>query len=62
MTIRLDGERLTIEQVAAVARDREPVVLTAGARERVAQSRALVERIVAGDVPVYGLTTGLGHR
>ena len=62
MTIWLDGERLTIEQVVAVARDGEPVALTAGARERVAQSRALVERIVTGDVPVYGLTTGLGHR
>ena len=62
MTILLDGERLTIEQVAAVARDGESVELTASACERVARARELVERLVAGEAPVYGLTTGLGHR
>ncbi len=62
MTISLDGERLTIEQVVAVARGREAVELTPGARAKVEGARTLVERFASGDGPVYGLTTGLGQR
>ncbi len=51
---------LTIEAVVAVARRREAVVLGPSVAPRVAAARAVVERLAGADVPVYGLTTGLG--
>jgi histidine ammonia-lyase len=58
----LDGRHLSVTAVAAVARDGAPVALAPAARERVVAARAVVETFVTGDVPVYGLTTGLGHK
>ncbi len=58
--IVLTGKDLSIEQVAAVARDREQVFLDESACERVRQSRALVEKFVAENRIVYGITTGFG--
>ena len=40
MTIQLDGPGVTIADVAAVARDLEPVELTAAAIERMVAARA----------------------
>jgi histidine ammonia-lyase len=55
----LDGQSLSIEDVAAVARG-DSVALAATARTRMQQSRAVVDAIVArGDI-VYGITTGFG--
>ena len=62
MTMMLDGRALTIEQVVAVARDRLPVTLDPAARTRIERARSVVESFSTGDAPVYGLTTGLGHR
>jgi histidine ammonia-lyase len=55
----IDGRQLTCAQVAAVARERAPVEVAPGVRERVAAAR---ERAVAsaGRRPVYGRTTGVG--
>jgi histidine ammonia-lyase len=47
--------------VAAVARDAAPVTLAPAALDRVRAARALVERLVAEDRTVYGVTTGFGH-
>lgn len=58
MTI-IDGTSLTLDDVAAVAAG-VPVSIGDGVRERVAASRAIVERIVTGDAPVYGINTGFG--
>ncbi len=58
--IHLDGESLTLEQVVAVARQGEAVALTAAAKERVHQSRQLVEQMVEQEAVVYGITTGFG--
>ncbi len=52
---------LTIEQVAAVARDGAPVRLGEGARGRIAAARALIERLVADEQVAYGVTTGFGQ-
>jgi histidine ammonia-lyase len=60
VTVAVDGSSLTVAQVVAVARGREPVALAAGVAERMAASRAVVERVLARDDPVYGMTTGLG--
>jgi histidine ammonia-lyase len=58
--MQLDGQRLTLEEVARVARGEERVSLAASARERMAASRGAVERIVAESRVVYGVNTGFG--
>ena len=46
--------------MVAVARDDRRAEVAPAARERMAASRAVVERLVAEDVTVYGITTGFG--
>ncbi|HEX8069231.1 MAG TPA: histidine ammonia-lyase [Pyrinomonadaceae bacterium] len=58
--LELDGQTLTLEQVAAVARGDEQVTLGAAARARVEAARAAVEQIVAAERVVYGVNTGFG--
>jgi histidine ammonia-lyase len=58
--VSLSGHDLTIEQVCAVARRGEKVELTAGAIEAMRRSRLVVERLAAGDDPVYAVNTGVG--
>jgi histidine ammonia-lyase len=60
--IFLTGYDLTVEELVRVAREREPVELTAEAVERIAAGRAVVEHVLELDVPVYGVTTGVGAR
>jgi histidine ammonia-lyase len=59
-TIQLDGESLRIHDVVTVARGEVKAELTDGARERMRASRALVDRFVAEERTVYGITTGFG--
>ena len=58
--IVLDGSSLTIEQLVAIADERERVQLSSSARARVAASRAVVERRARGAEPAYGINTGFG--
>jgi histidine ammonia-lyase len=58
--LELDGQRLSLAQVAAVARGDERVGLSAVARTRVEESRRVVEKIIAEDRTVYGVNTGFG--
>jgi histidine ammonia-lyase len=58
--IAVDGRSLTLEQFTAVARANARVVLSPEARTAAAASREAVERAVAADRPVYGVTTGFG--
>jgi len=58
--ISLDGRSLTIEQVQEVALRDEPVSAAPEAVERMLRSRAVVERLAAGDEPVYAVNTGVG--
>src|SRR5467141_783379 len=60
MRIVLSGDRLTLEQVGAVALGGARVEFAPEARERVRAARALVDRIAAGDTPTYGINTGFG--
>ena len=55
MTIRLNGSDLTVTQVMAVALAPEAV-------EAMRRARAVVQDVLAGGEPVYGLTTGVGER
>jgi histidine ammonia-lyase len=59
--IHLDGNRLTLDDLVAIAVDLEPVSLTAEARERVTASRTVVDTFARGDQPVYGINTGFGN-
>lgn len=56
----IDKPDLTIEDVTAVARDRAPVDFSPEAVERIRLARRLVEKWVAEDRVIYGVTTGFG--
>jgi histidine ammonia-lyase len=58
--LQLDGQRLSLAQVAAVAAGREHIALSPDARARVEASRRIVEKIVAEERTVYGINTGFG--
>lgn len=62
MTIVLNGSDLTVTQVVAAARHGEPVMLAPEALSSMAKSRTVVEEVLRGGEPVYGLTTGVGER
>ena len=60
--MQLDGEQLTIEDVCAIAAGEHPeqCTLSVPAVEKMERSRAVVDRLAAGDAPVYGVNTGVG--
>ncbi|WP_451979622.1 HAL/PAL/TAL family ammonia-lyase [Azospirillum endophyticum] len=58
--LALGAGPLTIKAVVAVARQRRTVALGPLVAPRIAAARAVVERLAEAEVPVYGLTTGLG--
>ena len=60
MSVELDGERLSIADVRAVAERGAPVSLTAEAVTKMLRSREPVERLAAGDEPIYGVNSGVG--
>src|SRR6202011_5252159 len=57
-----DGQRLTLQDVAAVARRNQPVALTddPAVRMAMAASVELNRDLLARGVPMYGITTGFG--
>ncbi len=57
----LDGQSLTIEGVAAIARDRQPVELHPGAVARINKCRGLLERKIKAREIMYGVNTGIGE-
>jgi histidine ammonia-lyase len=59
VNIQLDGPGVTIDDVVAVARHAARVELTGAAVERMAVTRAVVERLAEGE-PRYGISTGFG--
>jgi histidine ammonia-lyase len=58
--IRLDGQSLTAPLLTRIA-EGEEVSLDPGALARVAENRAVVDRIVAEGRTVYGINTGFGQ-
>src|SRR5690242_6798243 len=62
MTITLNGRDLTVTQVVAAARHGETVALAPEAVAAMRVSRGVVQDVLAGGEPVYGLTTGVGER
>ncbi|MER7900492.1 tyrosine 2,3-aminomutase [Streptomyces sp. NPDC096046] len=58
--VLIDGESLTIDAMRRVAELAAPVDICESAVARVARSRALLEILVERNIPVPGVTTGLG--
>src|SRR3989449_10087156 len=58
--MELNGQTLTLTEIATVAFGEAPVKVSSSARTRVSASRRVVEGIVARDDIVYGVSTGFG--
>jgi histidine ammonia-lyase len=58
--VELNGQALTLEQIAAVALGDEHVAISPSARPRITASRQVIEQIVVRDAVVYGVNTGFG--
>jgi histidine ammonia-lyase len=58
--IALDGSSLTLDAIARVAHEREPVSIAPAAASRVRAARDVVERHAATGAAVYGVNTGFG--
>jgi phenylalanine ammonia-lyase len=58
----VDGRRITLDEVAAVARAQAVVALASDpiVRRGIERSRALETELIAQGLPVYGVTTGFG--
>src|SRR3989442_5143769 len=57
----IDGRALDLDDVVAVARQREPVRLAPAAAKRVNASRRALEKVVAKGSLAYGIKTGFGE-
>ena len=61
MDVLIGADRpLTEAELEAVARHGAPVALEPACLELLARTRAHVEKLAAGDVPAYGISTGFG--
>src|SRR6266496_2119487 len=58
--MQINGQPLTLVEIAAVAFGDAAVQITSSARPRLLASRKVVEDIIARDAVVYGVTTGFG--
>ena len=58
--ITFTGAAPTVGDIAALARRSAHLAIARPVEEKILAARAVVDRHVASDVPVYGLTTGLG--
>ncbi len=59
----IDGQSLTLEDIAVVAYDIDhkiPVTLAPKARAKMQQSRKFIESKLGGKEPIYGVNTGFG--
>ena len=61
MNLVLGDAKLTLVQIENLLRDRPALAFSPAAMERMAASRAVVERLAAGGDAVYGINTGFGR-
>ncbi len=59
--LHINGNSLTLDDVASVVYDRRPVMLEPEARMAVDRARAVVEDLVANNRLAYAVTTGVGQ-
>src|SRR6266480_86679 len=58
--VSIDGSHLSFGDVYQVSKEDEPVEIAPAAIAAMQRSRAVVERLAAGDAPVYAVNTGVG--
>ncbi len=58
--VSIDGKRLSFTEVERVSKTGEPVRLAPESIAAMQHSRAVVEKLAAGDAPVYAVNTGVG--
>lgn len=58
--ILITDHTLTLEELAAVCRENAPVALSPEAKQRILESRQVVDMLVDEAAVVYGITTGFG--
>src|SRR6266850_4304072 len=58
--VSIDGSHLSFVNVYQVSKEDEPVEIAPAAIAAMQRSRAVVERLAAGDAPVYAVNTGVG--
>ncbi|MGV1837998.1 HAL/PAL/TAL family ammonia-lyase [Rhizobium rhizogenes] len=58
--VSFTGAAPTVSDIAAIARRNARVTISSDVEHKILAARAIVDRYTASDVPVYGLTTGLG--
>src|SRR3977135_3984177 len=58
--VSIDGSHLSFLDVYQGSKEDEPVEIPRAAMAAMQRSRAVVERLAAGDEPVYGVNTGVG--
>lgn len=59
-TVTIDGSKLTIDDVVAVARDGAKVELANGVLERLEKNREIIKNALKQGKKIYGVTTGIG--
>lgn len=57
----VDGENLSIEEVVKVAREYETVEIDEKVKDKVKNSREVIEKILEEGKPIYGVNTGFGE-
>jgi histidine ammonia-lyase len=57
----IDGNHLTIEEVAEASRQLFSFEIDGGAKQNILKSQKWVEDIIAANKPVYGINTGFGY-
>lgn len=58
--LTINGNSLTIQQVVKVAREKEKVVLSKEAKDRILKNRGSIEKILNTKDCIYGINTGFG--
>lgn len=58
--LQIDGQSLTIAHVWDVAMNKTKVQLSPSARQEMMVSRKYIDKLAAGDQPIYGVNTGFG--
>ena len=59
--MELNGQPLSLNDIAAVALHDEPVHIANAARPRIQASRQVIEEISTREIPIYGVNTGFGR-
>ncbi|WP_414053444.1 histidine ammonia-lyase [Macrococcus equi] len=60
MTLLLNGESITIDEIRKFIQENDKVEISQDALTRVRKSRKTVEKIIADKETIYGITTGFG--